>query len=62
MYHVIGFVKKEFVDLDFLVVYINKETKEETDYTEFFKLDDELQIRWNGFLRVVNDLQVYGIG
>jgi hypothetical protein len=65
IYPVVGFVKKEFIDLDFLVVYINKETREETDYTEFFKdmftLDDELRIGWNGFLRVVNDLQVYGM-
>ena len=60
-----GVIYKDYIDLDFKVLYIDKITKEENDITEEFKNDlyfeNELSFSWTVFLSTVNRLQKYGL-
>jgi len=62
---VLGIVSKQYINLDFKVLYIDEITKQETDYTDTFKLamtiQDTLFISWEIFLAKVNELALYGL-
>ena len=61
-----GIIYKEYIDLDFKVLYITDKTKEQgedvtEDFEHEFKFDDVLLVDWNNFLTVVNRIQKYGL-
>jgi len=62
---IFGFIEKQYIDLDFKVIYIDKITKQETDYTDAFKqvmiIEDILFISWELFLTKVKELAIYGL-
>lgn len=64
-----GIIRKQYIDLDFKVLYItNKESileENQEDMTETFTtelaVDDIIIIDWDQFLRVVNSIEKYGL-
>lgn len=59
-----GVIYKDYIDLDFKVLYIAKEEQQE-DLTDMFQskltFAGQLFVDWNQFLKIVNDLQKYGL-
>lgn len=60
-----GIIYKDYIDLDFKVLYIDDITKEEIDLTKGFKealtIDEILYLSWSVFLTTVNQIKKYGL-
>lgn len=58
-----GVIYKDYMDLNFKVLYVSNETQE--DLTDEFKskltVHGHFSIGWNHFLNIVNDIKKYGL-
>ena len=58
-----GIIYKDYIDLNFRVLYIKNETEEDLtqEFENRLKIHNEFVLDWNQFLNVVNHLQKHGL-